>query len=71
MPTFGHACLRSRRRDSLADLPARDSLEIYVRREDAERFIEDVRGDESTLMRDLRIDECRRSKVALRPLNES
>jgi hypothetical protein len=33
------------------------TLEVYVRREDAERFIEEVRGDEPELARYLRIEE--------------
>jgi hypothetical protein len=28
------------------DFPLGDSLEVFVRREDAERFIDEVRGDE-------------------------
>jgi hypothetical protein len=34
-----------------------DALEVCVRREDAERFIEEVRGDEPELAKDLRIEE--------------
>jgi hypothetical protein len=34
-----------------------DSLDVFVRREDAERFIEEVRGDEPELARYLRIEE--------------
>jgi hypothetical protein len=34
-----------------------DSLDVFVRREDAERFIEEVRGDEPELARHLRIKE--------------
>ena len=34
-----------------------DALEVYVRRKDAERFIEEVRGDEPELVRRLRIAE--------------
>ena len=37
--------------------PLGDSLEVYVRREDAERFIEDVRRDEPQLAKNLRIEE--------------
>jgi hypothetical protein len=44
--------------DSLSPtLPLGDAPEVYVRREDAERFIEEVRGDEPELARDLRIEE--------------
>ncbi len=32
-------------------------LEVFVRREDAERFIEEVRGDDPELAGDLRIEE--------------
>jgi hypothetical protein len=35
--------------------PLGDSLEVCLRREDAERFVEDVRGDEPELVRYLRI----------------
>jgi hypothetical protein len=34
-----------------------DSLDVFVRREDAERFIEEVRGDEPELACYLRIEE--------------
>jgi hypothetical protein len=34
-----------------------DALEVYVRREDAERFIEEVRGDDPALAAYLRIVE--------------
>jgi hypothetical protein len=37
--------------------PHGDALEVNFRREDAERFIEDVRGDEMELARYLRIEE--------------
>jgi hypothetical protein len=39
------------------DFPLGDSLEVFVRREDAERFIEEVRGDHSKLAAYLRIEE--------------
>ncbi len=38
-------------------LPLGDSLETFVRREDAERFIEEVRGDDPELAGYLRIEE--------------
>jgi hypothetical protein len=42
--------------DSLSPTsPLGDSLDVFVRREDAERFIEEVRGDEPELARYLRI----------------
>ena len=44
--------------DSLSPtFPLGDALEVYVRREDAERFIEEVRGDEPELAESLRIEE--------------
>jgi hypothetical protein len=44
--------------DSLSPtFPLGDALEVYVRREDAERFIEEVRRDELELAKDLRIEE--------------
>ena len=39
------------------DFPLGDSLEVFIRREDAERFIEEVRGDELNLATALRIEE--------------
>jgi hypothetical protein len=44
--------------DSLSPTsPLGDVLDVFVRREDAERFIEEVRGDEPGLARYLRIEE--------------
>ena len=37
--------------------PLGDALEVYVRRADAELFIEEVRGDEPELAEGLRIEE--------------
>lgn len=37
--------------------PLGDALEVFVRLEDAERFIEEVRGDEPDLAESLRIEE--------------
>ena len=37
--------------------PLGDALEVYIRREDAERFIEEVRRDEPRLANELRIEE--------------
>lgn len=34
-----------------------DSLEVFVRREDAERFIETVRGDDPAIAAKIRIEE--------------
>jgi hypothetical protein len=39
------------------DFPLGDSLEVFVRREDAERFIEEVHGDDPDLAANLRIDD--------------
>jgi hypothetical protein len=41
----------------LPDFPLGVELEVFVRREDAERFIEEVRGDEHQLAASLRIEE--------------
>ena len=44
--------------DSLSPtFPLGDALEVYVRREDAERFIEEVTRDEPELAESLRIEE--------------
>ena len=32
-------------------------LEVFIRREDAERFIEEVRGDDAEVAKKLRIEE--------------
>ena len=37
--------------------PLGDAVDTFVRREDAERFIEDVRRDDPELARHLRIEE--------------
>jgi hypothetical protein len=37
--------------------PLGDALEVYVRREDAERFVEEIRGDEPELAESPRIEE--------------
>ena len=39
------------------DFPLGDSHEVFICREDAERFIDEVRGDEPELAAKLRIDE--------------
>jgi len=42
--------------DSLSPtFPLGDFLDVFVRREDAERFIEEIRGDEPELEKPLRI----------------
>jgi hypothetical protein len=43
--------------DSLPGHLLGDSLEVFVRREDGERFIEEIRGDDPELARPLRIEE--------------
>jgi len=44
--------------DSLSPTsPLGDAVDVFVRREDAERFIDEVRGDEPELARFLRIEE--------------
>ncbi len=42
---------------SSPDHPLGDAVETFLRREDAERFIEEVRGDEPDLASYLRIEE--------------
>jgi hypothetical protein len=37
--------------------PLGDDLDVFVRREDAERFIEEVRGDDPEFASELRIEE--------------
>ena len=39
------------------DFPLGDAVETFIRREDAERFIEEVRGDDPELASNLRIEE--------------
>ena len=40
-----------------ANFPLGVELEVFLRREDAERFIEEVRGDEPEIATKLRIEE--------------
>ncbi len=42
---------------SSLDHPLGDAVETFIRREDAERFIEEVRGDDPELAGYLRIEE--------------
>jgi hypothetical protein len=42
---------------SSADHPLGDAVETFIRREDAERLIEEVRGDDPELASYLRIEE--------------
>ena len=39
------------------DFPLGDAIETFIRREDAERFINEVRGDEPEVAAKLRIEE--------------
>ena len=39
------------------DHPLGDAVETFIRREDAERFIEEVRGDDPVVAAKLRIEE--------------
>src|SRR5439155_27147685 len=44
--------------DSLSPTsPLGDSIDVFVRRQDAQRFIEEIRGDEPELAKPLRIEE--------------
>jgi hypothetical protein len=50
------ACFRPN--DALSpDFPLGDSLKAFIRREDAERFIEAVRGDDPEVAAKLRVEE--------------
>jgi hypothetical protein len=49
--------LRDHRRALIARHPLGEAAETFIRREDAERFIEEVRGDDSDLASHLRIEE--------------
>ena len=39
------------------DFPLGDALEVFIRREDAERFIAEVRGDDPEIAVKLRVEE--------------
>jgi hypothetical protein len=39
------------------DFPLGDAVETFIRREDAERFVEEVRGDDPEVAAKLRIEE--------------
>jgi hypothetical protein len=44
--------------DSLSPtFPLGDAIDVFVRREDAERFVEEVRADEPELAKHLQIEE--------------
>jgi hypothetical protein len=49
------------------DFPLGNSLEVFIRREDAERFVEEVRGDDPELASYLRIEEQARAVHDTRP----
>ena len=49
--------LRRRRRSLEADHPLGDAIETFIRREDAECFIEEIRADEPKLAKPLRIEK--------------
>jgi hypothetical protein len=53
------ACARTLGRESRLDPSAHHELavETFIRREDAERFVEEVRGDEPQLAKAPRIEE--------------
>jgi hypothetical protein len=51
------ARLRGGRRFALSQFPLGDSVDVLVCREEAERFIEEVRGDDPELAKPLRIEE--------------
>ncbi len=53
LPTSTHV----RRVRSSPDHPLGEAVETFIRREDAERFIEEVRGDDPELASYLRIEE--------------
>ena len=42
---------------SSSDHPLGDAVDTFIRREDAERFVEEVRGDDPELASYLRIEE--------------
>ena len=44
--------------DSLRGHLLGDSLDVFIRREDAECFIEEVRSDDPELAKPLRIEDC-------------
>jgi hypothetical protein len=43
--------------DALSPVPLGDALEVFVRREDAERFVEEVRDDDPKVAAKLRVEE--------------
>ena len=59
-PSTSGGCARdwcNRDGERVFDFPLGDSLEVFIRREDAERFIEEVRGDDPEIAVKLRIEE--------------
>ena len=56
--TTRRTCKRlCKRRDGAGDYPLGDAVEAFIRREDAERFFEEVRSDDPELASYLRIEE--------------
>ena len=51
----------------LPGFPLGVALEVFIRREDAERFVEEVRGDETEIAEKLRIEEREREAGGLKP----
>jgi hypothetical protein len=49
--------LRRRRRLAFSSASPLDAVETFIRREDAERFVEEVRGDDPELASYLRVEE--------------
>ena len=49
--------LRRRRRALSPNFPLGVDVEVFIRREDAERFIREVRGDDPEVAAKLRIEE--------------
>jgi hypothetical protein len=62
--SYPHDVLVYTIRDSTTspDHPLDDAVETFIRREDAERFVEQVRGDEPELASHLRIEKRGRPK---------
>jgi hypothetical protein len=54
---LGRARLRDRRTPLELRSPLGDAIETFIRREDAERFVGEVRGDDPELASYLRIEE--------------
>jgi hypothetical protein len=57
--------LRRPRYPSSLDHPLGDAIETFIRREDAERFIDEVRGNEPVIAAKLRIEQRELDAVRL------